>query len=137
MKPTTTSAVFAPRGKITAGKFFAAAFALAMLFGASSAARAQVAAPTNLSLTQTTGAESTSLDLTWTATSSWGSGGPGDYTASVRVFGTEWSSEDAFRNRLPAGVSLSAACNTVLPLVPAPPPQKSSVWRRAPPIKCA
>ncbi len=118
MKFTTTSEVFAPRGKITAGKFFAAAFALAMLFGASSAARAQVAAPTNLSLTQTTGAESTSLDLTWTATSSWGSGGPGDYTASVRVFGTEWSSEDAFRNRLPAGVSLSGGLQHGLAISP-------------------
>ena len=118
MKFTTTSAVFTPRGKITAGKFFAAAFALAMLFGASSAARAQVAAPTNLSLTQTTGAESTSLDLTWTATSSWGSGGPGDYTASVRVFGTEWSSEDAFRNRLPAGVSLSGGLQHGLAISP-------------------
>ena len=118
MKPTTTSEVFAPRGKITAGKFFAAAFALAMLFGASSAARAQVAAPTNLSLTQTAGAESTSLDLTWTATSSWGSGGPGDYTASVRVFGTEWSSEDALRNRLPAGVSLSGGLKHGLAISP-------------------
>ncbi|MDA7961525.1 MAG: fibronectin type III domain-containing protein [Gammaproteobacteria bacterium] len=76
---------------------------LAALFAASAQAQFAPDAPTNLSLTPTTGSEAVSLDFSWTRDPS-PPDGFGYHHVHLRVFGTEWKVKED--NSAPAGVNI-------------------------------